>query len=85
MPAIARLGDFGSHGGVIETAAERTWCEGRRVARVGDIYGCPVHGPNRIVEGSAKLRAEGNAVARIGDHTECGAEIATGAARSYDE
>ena len=85
MPAIARIGDAGSHGGVIITGASRTLCEGAQIARQGDLYGCPIHGANPIVSWSGKLRVEGAAAARFGDLTACGAIITSGASRTLDE
>ncbi len=85
MPAVARFGDSGSHGGSIITAASKSRCEGQLIARVGDLYGCPIHGPNPIVAGAVKSNCEGAAIARIGDPTQCGAVITTGAAKTNCE
>jgi uncharacterized Zn-binding protein involved in type VI secretion len=85
LPAIARKGDAGSHGGTITTGAARSFCEGAEIARVDDIYACAIHGAQPIVAGSVKLRVEGKACARVGDATACGAVITTGAAKSFDE
>ncbi len=85
MPKVARYGDPGSHGGTIVTASETVSCEGKKVARKGDTYACPVHGPNPIVQGSSKQSIEGAEVARIGDKTACGAEIVSGATLTADE
>lgn len=49
---VIRLGDAGSHGGAVSTASTKTFAEGPGVARIGDIYDCPIHGPNPIVSGS---------------------------------
>jgi uncharacterized Zn-binding protein involved in type VI secretion len=81
MPLIVRLGDTGSHGGVVGSAAAKWRCEGARIARVGDTYICPIHGPNPIVTGSAKWRCEGAAIARHGDATACGASLISGATK----
>ena len=85
MPKIARLGDTGTHGGKIVTAASRTRCEGAFVAREGDIYRCPIHGDNPSVGHSKRLMCEGRYVARHGDATECGATLVSGAEKSFDE
>ena len=77
MPRVARLGDRGSHGGAIITASPDVTADGIAVARVGDIYACPIHGPNPIVTGSATVFANASNVARLGDLTECGAAIIT--------
>jgi uncharacterized Zn-binding protein involved in type VI secretion len=85
MPLIARLGDTGTHGGSITTAAANSYCEGAKIARQGDTYTCPIHGPNAIVGHSNKLKCEGAFVARHGDATECGATLISGASKSLDE
>lgn len=79
---IARLGDTGSHGGTIVTAAQHTICEGVLVARVTNIYACPIHGNNQIVTGSPQLIVEGEPCARTGSLTACGATIIGGAQHS---
>ena len=78
MPKVARLGDPGTHGGAIVTASPDTYCDGIKVARVGDTYACPAHGPNPIVAGSPTTFVNSRAVARVGDPTACGAVIAAG-------
>jgi len=78
MPAIARIADQGSHGGVIVSASPDVFADGRGVARIGDQYACPIHGTNPIVTGSPDVFANGRAVARVGDATACGATIVTG-------
>ncbi|WP_458789283.1 PAAR domain-containing protein [Adonisia turfae] len=78
MPKVVRVGDSGSHGGQIVTGSPTLRADAQAVARVGDTYNCPEHGPNPIVEGSPTLRAEGRAVARVGDRTACGATLTTG-------
>ena len=85
MPLIARLGDTGTHGGAIITSASKSYVEGELIARKGDLYGCPVHGPNPIVGHSNRLKCEGEFVARHGDATACGATLISGATRTYDE
>lgn len=79
---IARLGDTGTHGGSIVTAASKTKCEGQFIARVGDTYACPIHGPNPITSGSSAFTVEGAAVARTGSTTACGASIIGGASKT---
>lgn len=81
MPLIARRGDAGSHGGSIVTSAQKWTCEGALIARRGDTYSCPIHGPNPIVGGSGKYECEGQAIARHGDATACGATLISGASR----
>lgn len=83
MPRIIRLGDPGSHGGSVSSASPDVWAEGARVARVGDTYSCPIHGPNPIVTGSPDTTANGQAVARAGDSTACGATLGGGAPATF--
>lgn len=83
MPKTARLGDPGSHGGTIVTGSPDVILNGKNVARVGDTYACPIHGPNPIVEGSPDDFVNGKKVARVGDATECGAVITDGSPDDY--
>jgi uncharacterized Zn-binding protein involved in type VI secretion len=78
MPDIIRIGDPGSHGGSVTTGSPNTLANGIKVARVGDTYSCPIHGPNPIVTGSPDVTANGQAVARVGDTTACGATLQAG-------
>jgi uncharacterized Zn-binding protein involved in type VI secretion len=84
MRPIARRGDTGTHGGTIVTGSPNVFVNDRPIARVTDIYLCPIHGPNPIVKGSSRLTANGLAVARIGDPTACGATIASGSHNTDD-
>lgn len=86
---IARVGDKGSHGGVILTGSHNTFVNGRPIARVTDLYGCATgglhpHGTNPIVTGSKRTTANGLPIARVGDHTACGATIITGSPNTTD-
>lgn len=81
--AVARLGDTGTHGGAIVTAATKTTCEGALVARLMDVYACPIHGPNPITSGSPKWTTEGQLTARTGSTTACGATIIGGATKTF--
>ena len=49
---VARVGDTGSHGGSITTGSNSIFVNSKPIARVGDIYNCPEHGPNPIVTGA---------------------------------
>ena len=84
MPPVARVTDAGSHGGAIITGSPTGSADGLAIARVGDIYDCPIHGPNPIIAGSPVYSRDGRAVARVGDPTECGAVIATGSPTHAD-
>jgi uncharacterized Zn-binding protein involved in type VI secretion len=83
MPRVVRIGDSGSHGGVVTTGSPDTFANDREVARIGDTYGCPIHGPNPIVTGSPDTFANSRAVARVGDATACGATLTTGSPDTY--
>lgn len=78
MPAIARIGDPTSHGGVITQASPSVMTGHMPVARQGDAATCPLHGPTVIAGGSATVRANGQGVARMGDPLACGATIGLG-------
>jgi len=78
MAQLIRIGDPGSHGGAIITGSDDTFCNGIGVARVGDTYSCPIHGPNPITSGSPDTTANGQPVARVGDTTACGATLVAG-------
>jgi uncharacterized Zn-binding protein involved in type VI secretion len=78
MPAVIRIGDPGSHGGTVTSGSPDTTVNGLAVARVGDTYNCPDHGPNAITNGSPNVTANGQAVARVGDQTACGATLQGG-------
>jgi uncharacterized Zn-binding protein involved in type VI secretion len=80
---IVRLGDEGSHGDVVVTSAAHSWAEDILIARVGDIYDCPIHGPNPIVEGSATHIVEDALCAFDGCLTACGATIAASCKHSW--
>lgn len=83
MRKLIRVGDPGSHGGAVATGSPNVYCNGRRVARVGDTYACPIHGPNPIVSGSPDTFANGQAVARVGDATACGATLTDGSPDTF--
>ena len=80
MPAVARLGDTSSHGGVIISSASKTTVDGKLVARVGDSHSCPIpgHGVTAIATGSSKYICEGAATAVVGSVCGCGAVINSG-------
>lgn len=86
---VVRLGDPGSHDGaaqgeVIEASSD-VFANGLGVARVGDTYLCPIHGPNPIVSGSPSVWANGRRVAGVGDTTECGAVLVDGSPDTFVE
>ena len=85
MPAVARIGDTGAHGGVIITGASKTTANGIPVARVGDLYDCPIpgHGINPIVTGADGTSVEGSTIAYVGSKTACGDTIVTGSPNTF--
>lgn len=81
MPLVIRLGDTSSHGGAVVTSSADYKSEGIFVARVDDLFSCPIHGVNPIVEGSPKHLNNSKRVARHGDHTACGAALIASATK----
>jgi uncharacterized Zn-binding protein involved in type VI secretion len=75
---IARMGDASDHGGVIISAASRTFINGKPAARKGDLHSCPRHGVTPIVSGSETVIIEGKPAVRVGDVAACGAVITSG-------
>lgn len=80
---VARLGDIGSHGGTIAIVSSSIMVNARPIARVGDIYLCPEHGPNPIISGVKSVFGEGKLVAHVGSKTACGAIITTGSPDTF--
>lgn len=74
---VATLGDTSDHGGTIITACDRHYANnGQRIARLGDLHSCPIHGVSPIVaEVSKILEIEGKMVALHGSVCGCGAVI----------
>lgn len=81
MPLIVRLGDSSTHGGAVISSASKWRCEGPLIARLGDMFNCPLHGINPIASGSGKHICEGAPIARQGDVTACGASLISGASK----
>lgn len=86
MGQAARLGDSGSHKGKITSASPDVFINGKAVARKGDIYGCPIHGPNPLMNGlSPDILANDKFVAVQGMTTAmCGALIIEGSPDVFD-
>lgn len=76
---IARVGDRCTHGAVIITGDPIRIVEGQRVARLGDLVACPIHGINPLVTvlASPVVTTE-KKTARIGSVAQCGAVVITG-------
>lgn len=74
--AFITLGDTTSHGGTV-ISADMTWTvNGRPVARVGDKVVCrKCRGTFSIATGAPDMTGMGQALARHGDKTECGATL----------
>jgi len=78
----ARVGDRTSHGGQVLTGDDKRLVEGKKIARVGDIVSCPIHGNNKIISTTAaKDYSTTKQVARISSRSECGSIIITGSDR----
>lgn len=71
---IVRMGDRTSHGGTVISGNMAWLIYAKAVARVGDLTVCPkCKGTFAIIEGADNLIGFGQAVARHGDKTACGA------------
>jgi uncharacterized Zn-binding protein involved in type VI secretion len=77
VPAVARIGDPGSHGGVIASGSPDVLTNGIGTARDGDTYDCAMHGPNALISTRAET-ANGRPVVCVGDSASCGAVITAG-------
>lgn len=75
MRGIIRVDDTHTHGGRVETGAEKSEVMGRAVARIGDTCSCPIHGTCTITEGDSGFIVDGQAAAFDGHKTSCGAEL----------
>ena len=84
---IIRMGDRTSHGGTV-ISGDMTWTVyDKAVARAGDLTVCPkCKGMFPITQGADDLNGFGQAAARQGDKTACGATlIATQASAWWDQ
>ena len=83
---FVRLGDPTSHGGTVISADPTTTFDGKPVARVGDMTVCPkCKGVFAITCGAGDVISNGQAMARQGDSTACGASlVATQAVSTWD-
>ncbi len=55
------------------------------IVLVGHRHICPLHGEGTVTSGAASAVIDGRAVARVTDHTSCGAVIETGSPGSTIE
>ena len=75
------LGDRTSHGGTVISADFTGDINGKYLARVGDMVACPrkgCRGTFPIVTGAPDMLSMGQAPARHGDKTACGATLISG-------
>lgn len=75
MSSIACVGDRTTHGGFIISGSDTMDVLGRKVARVGDLVSCPIHGVNPIIEGSDMIMDNDRHVAMNGHCTACGCKL----------
>ncbi|OWY27440.1 PAAR domain-containing protein [Herbaspirillum robiniae] len=70
------VGDKTSHGGTVITGDQSFLLYGKAVARVGDLTTCPkCKGTYPIISGAGDMNSLGQAPAREGDRTACGATL----------
>jgi uncharacterized Zn-binding protein involved in type VI secretion len=69
------LGDKHTHGGSVTSASAMSSVKNRGIARRNDTVSCPIHGTNHIAEGDDTMIVQGEAVARDGHKTACGATL----------
>lgn len=76
---IARVGDNLTHGAHVLTGASFRIVNDKKVARVGDLVRCPLHGVNPIIAQNAQIvQTEDKRTAHIVSIAKCGAQIITG-------
>ncbi|EIJ47660.1 hypothetical protein GWL_19010 [Herbaspirillum sp. GW103] len=70
------VGDKTSHGGTVISGDQTFLVHGKAVARVGDLTTCPkCKGTFPITSGAGDMKSMGQAPARDGDRTACGATL----------
>ena len=70
------VGDKTSHGGTVISGDQTFLVHGKAVARVGDLTSCPqCKGTFPITSGAGDMKSMGQAPARDGDRTACGATL----------
>lgn len=75
MRPICCLGDATTHGGTVIQVSGSFTIDGRRIARIGDIVICPMHGPNPMIEGDPVTLDEGIPIVLHGHHSACGCAV----------
>ncbi len=81
------VGDKTDHGGVVIQGTATSDAGGKQIARVGDQVTCPRKGHGRttvIASGDPTFVIDGQAAARHGDKTACGATLISSQAASTD-
>ncbi|MFP5390925.1 MAG: PAAR domain-containing protein [Gammaproteobacteria bacterium] len=79
MQPFIVAGDKTSHGGTVLQGSPFSDCEGKPIARIGDMVACPkCKGVFPIAEGDQSTIIDGAAVAFHGCKTACGATIIAG-------
>jgi uncharacterized Zn-binding protein involved in type VI secretion len=79
------MGDKTSHGGTVISADMTSDINGKYMARVNDMTVCPkCNGTFPITSGANEMKdGAGNAYARDGDSTACGAKLVAGQVTTY--
>ncbi len=78
----ARLTSLTSHGGLINPpVATNVFFEGLPAAHLGSLHFCPLYGhpPGGVMTSGYRVLVNSFPLARLGDHTPCGAQITSGA------
>jgi uncharacterized Zn-binding protein involved in type VI secretion len=74
-----RVGDTTDHGGRVISGDDTRIINDRKVARLGDLVDCPLHGLTRIISTNAAAEFTGDRrTAHLGCLTSCGARVVTG-------
>lgn len=86
MQPFILLGDTTSHGGKVLTGSPFSDCDGKPIARVGDMVSCPkCKGVFPIAEGNPSFIDHGVAAAYHGCKTACGATLISSQVRMLME
>lgn len=86
MQPFVVQGDKTSHGGTVITGSSLSDCDGKPIARVGDMSSCPLcKGVFPIVQGDQSNIIDGVPVAYHGCKTACGAMLISGQIRTLTE
>ncbi len=72
---VVILGDSSSHGGRVISASSTFEIDGKKAALLNDVFSCPAHGNNPIVECNMGYEEGGLGVVVHGCKTACGARL----------